>query len=217
MQLDRISFAYGEKEIFRDFSLSFEDGAITAVLGNSGVGKSTLLRLLSGLTAPTMGEVPVSRASIMFQEPRLLPTLDVLHNLTAIPDIEEETARRFLTAVGLADELHTYPAALSGGMAQRVSMARAFAYPSDLLLMDEPFKGLDLSLRTRLYEVFLSLWRDRRLTTILVTHDPEEAVALASRVVVLSGAPAQVGFDSRVEDATRGSAYASLREALMRG
>lgn len=215
MLLDQVTFAYGEKRIFDRFSLTLEEGEITAVLGASGVGKSTLLRLIAGLSTPTAGSVPACRASYMFQEPRLLPTLDVLHNLTAIPDISEERARLFLTAVGLEDDLRSYPGALSGGMAQRVSMARAFAYPSDLLLMDEPFKGLDLSLRTRLYEVFLSLWRERRLTTVLVTHDTEEAVALASRVVVLAGTPATVAFDARVDAATQASVHAALREALM--
>jgi len=215
MRLDHISFAYGEKRIFEDFSLSVEEGAITAVLGASGVGKSTLLRLLAGLSAPTAGYVPAHQVSYLFQEPRLLPTLDVLHNLTAIPAIDEESARHWLSAVGLEDDLRTYPAALSGGMAQRVSMARAFAYPSDLLLMDEPFKGLDLSLRTRLYDVFLTLWRERKLTTVLVTHDQEEAVALASRVVVLAGVPAEVTFDALVSENTRAAVSASLREALL--
>ena len=215
MQLERVSFGYAAKPVFEDFSLTLAEGAITAVLGPSGVGKSTLIKLLSGLVAPTSGAVPTRKVSCMFQEPRLIPSLSVMRNLTVIPGIDRAEAARWLTAVDLADEFEAHPASLSGGMAQRVSMARAFAYPSDLLLMDEPFKGLDLSLRTRLYGVFLSLWRERSVTTVLVTHDPEEAVALSSRVLVLSGTPASVTFDRAVSDSDRAALYADLRAALM--
>lgn len=216
MLLDRISFSYGETPVLQNFSLQLPEGGITAVLGDSGVGKTTLLHLLAGLIAPTEGRVDTGVVSYMFQEPRLLPTLDVLHNLTAIPAIDEAGARHWLGLVGLGDSLAKMPRELSGGMAQRVSMARAFATRSSLLLMDEPFKGLDVSIKARLYEVFRSLWRETMVTTVLVTHDPDEAVELADKVVVLRHSPAQVVYEARVDHANARSVRESLRDALLK-
>ena len=216
MLVDNVSFAYGDKPIFKDFSLELPEGRITAVLGDSGVGKTTLLHLLAGLVRPDAGRVEPREVSYMFQEPRLLPTLDVLHNLTAIPGINSATAVHWLEAVGLGDSLHLMPHQLSGGMAQRVSMARAFAHQGGLLLMDEPFKGLDVSLQARLYQVFSSLWREGGTLAVLVTHDPDEAVTLASRVVVLRSSPAEVVYCADVGPHNAVEVREGVREALMR-
>ena len=215
MRFEDLTFAYGEKTIFSRFSLSLPDQSITAVLGDSGVGKTTLLHLMAGLLTPAQGIVPEARVSYMFQEPRLLPTRSVLRNLTVLPGVDEPTARHWLTAVGLADSMDLLPHQLSGGMAQRVSMARAFATPSDVLLMDEPFKGLDVSLQARLHEVFMSLWRDTLRTTVLVTHDPDEAVAVAHHVVVLRHTPAEVVYAADVTEATRQEVRGAVRAALL--
>jgi NitT/TauT family transport system ATP-binding protein len=215
MRLEDISFAYGEKILFDGLNITCDEGKITAVLGGSGVGKTTLLRLLAGLDKPSVGAVERREVAYIFQEPRLMPTVSVLNNLTAIPRIDKDSARHWLSAVGLGDSLNLLPHELSGGMAQRVSMARAFAYPSDLLLMDEPFKGLDLSLRARLYAVFLSLWSETEVTTVLVTHDPEEAVALGHKVVVLAGSPAKVVFERAVEQENKHLVYEELKSVLM--
>lgn len=216
MRIDNVCFGYGDKEVFRDFSLDVTDGGILAVLGDSGVGKTTLLHLLAGLVKPNGGTVPTTRVSYMFQEPRLLPTLDVLRNLTVIPGIDEAEARRWLAAVGLQDSLHLLPHQLSGGMAQRVAMARAFALPKrELLLMDEPFKGLDVSLQAKLHGVFRTLWQATGVTTVLVTHDPDEAVALSDRVVVLRNSPAVVVYDADVREEGADAVRMGLRQALL--
>ncbi len=212
MRLSDLGFAYGDKVIFDHLHLTLEEGAITAVLGDSGVGKTTLLHLLAGIVPPDYGRIDKRNVGYMFQEPRLLPTLDVLHNLLAVPSIDEAGAKRWLEAVGLGDSLKLLPHQLSGGMAQRVSMARAFAAECDLLLMDEPFRGLDLSLQAKLHEVFAALWREANTTTVMVTHDVDEAVALAGRVLVLRGSPASVVYDGTVAD--KEVARAAVRAAL---
>lgn len=185
---DGVSKQYGEISVYRDFSLEIEAGKITCLLGPSGCGKTTLLNMLAGL-APYDGKIEniPARISYIFQEERLLPNLTVKQNIAFAlgKGADERRIADVLAKVELSDREDAWPSELSGGQAQRVSIARAFAYPSELILMDEPFSSLDTALKIRLIDVFCNLWREERRTAVFVTHDAEEAYMLAHRAVVM--------------------------------
>ncbi|MBU6372223.1 MAG: ABC transporter ATP-binding protein [Alphaproteobacteria bacterium] len=181
--------------------LELAPGAFCAVVGPSGCGKSTLLRLLAGLEPPAAGRVEVDarapgETAMVFQAPTLLPWLDACGNvdlpLQLLKRSDPEAARAMLARVGLGDAAGVKPAALSGGMAMRVSLARALVTSPRLLLLDEPFAALDALTRRALADDLLDLWRDRRPTIVFVTHDVEEAVYLAERVVILGRGPGRI-------------------------
>ena len=195
--------------LFRDFSLNCERAQVSVILGPSGCGKTTLLRLLAGLVSPDSGSLLVNgkpagyaRVSCLFQQPRLLPWLTVEKNLDFVlsPDTpRQERARRIrehLSRVCLEDAAHKYPAELSGGMAQRAIMARAFLFQSEALLMDEPFQSLDLSLKYSLIKAFQEMRNSagNPLSTLFITHAMDEALLLGDRIFVLSRPPARVVF-----------------------
>ena len=185
MKIRNLSKRYGEQVVFEDFSLEINEGEITCILGASGVGKTTLLRIFAGLTEHS-GEIErlPCRAAFVFQEHRLLPHLTVAQNLQFVggrdEDIQEILEKTELTA--LKDKR---AGTLSGGEKQRVSIARAFLADAQLLLLDEPFSSLDTGLKIRLIRVLARLWEEKKPTTILVTHDLEEALALGHRIVVI--------------------------------
>jgi sulfonate transport system ATP-binding protein len=197
-------------------SLTVAPGAIVAIIGGSGCGKSTLLRLVSGLDQPTEGTIkldgaviraPHERIGIVFQEPRLLPWLSVAGNvgfgLRAQPGGERrQRVRTALERVGLVEKADAWPRELSGGQAQRVALARALVPRPDVLLLDEPFSALDAFTRVDLQDHLLDLWADGRPTLVLVTHDVDEAIVLADRVVILSPRPGRV-FAEIVTDLPR--------------
>jgi NitT/TauT family transport system ATP-binding protein len=213
-ELEDIRASYDGLPVVDGVSLSFEEESITVVLGPSGCGKTTLLNLIAGLKRPDGGTrlgFDGCRFSYAFQEPRLLPWLDCRRNLrfalsglAGSLDGEAVEARidRFLDAAGLASAAERRPSELSGGMRQRLSLARAFAYPSDMLLLDEAFQAVDLRMKLELMDVFLNLLREERRTVVCVTHDVEEASYLADRAVVLSPRPARI-VDSFTVDAPR--------------
>ena len=187
-------------------SLDVEPGEIVAVVGGSGCGKSTLLRLVSGLDNPTQGKValdgdtimsPHEKIGIVFQEPRLLPWLTVAGNvgfgLADRPKAERaERVARQLDRVGLADKANVWPREFSGGQAQRVAIARALVMRPEVLLLDEPFSALDAFTRVDLQDHLLDLWADTKPTLVVVTHDVDEAIVLADRVMVMRPAPGRV-------------------------
>lgn len=186
IRLKDISKRYGALCVYDHFDLDIEEGKITCILGSSGSGKTTLLNILSGLTSYE-GEIdPQKKCAYIFQQPRLVPNLTVRGNLKLVCR-EEEKIASMLEKVELSDKADAYPVELSGGQAQRVSVARAFLYPSDLLLMDEPFSSLDTALKIRLIEVFCSLWREEKRTVVFVTHDAEEAYMLSHRALAVDG------------------------------
>lgn len=178
---------------------------IVALVGASGAGKSTALRLLAGLETPTAGRIehaPGTRTGFVFQSPTLMPWADARTNvalpleLSGLPSAEaRRRADVALAAVGLGDRPAARPRQLSGGMAMRVSLARALAVEPDLLLLDEPFAALDSITRRGLIEDLHRLWAERPLAMVFVTHDVEEAAYLARRVVVLSAADGRVVDD----------------------
>lgn len=178
LRFEHVHMAFGEKTVFSDLSLSFSSPGQYAILGPSGRGKTTLLRLIAGLEKPLSGRITGAqdaRISFCFQEDRLLPWKTALENvLLAAPSSESpDLARYWLDQVGLSGEENSYPAALSGGMKRRVSLARALAYDAPILLMDEPFRALDEAMHARMLALVRSAAKDRLL--ILVTHDESDA------------------------------------------
>jgi len=199
--LREISKSYGILRVLEGFSLDFPTGKVTVVLGPSGCGKTTLLNILSGLLPADAGErsgFDGARFSYVFQEPRLIPSFSALRNVELVlraalpPGERHERALRFLSAVGLRDARNLKPSQLSGGMRQRTALARAFAYPADLLLMDEPFQSVDLKTRIGLMDAFLELQAEDPRTVVFVTHEVREALYLGDAVVVLSDKPARL-------------------------
>jgi sulfonate transport system ATP-binding protein len=207
--LDRVSKTYPNGvHALGGVSVDVEPGEIVAVIGGSGCGKSTLLRAISGLDPASEGTIvldgeaitaPNQKIGIIFQEPRLLPWLKVADNvgfgLRHLP--RHERAQRVAVAVkrvGLADKATAWPRELSGGQAQRVAIVRALVPRPEVLLLDEPFSALDAFTRTDLQDHLLDLWADAKPTLILVTHDVDEAIVLADRVMVMCPRPGRV-FD----------------------
>jgi sulfonate transport system ATP-binding protein len=184
--------SFGDTHVLRSIDLDIAPGEFVALLGRSGCGKSTLLRSLAGLDPTPREEVEVAgRTSVAFQEPRLLPWRRVHENvelaLLNSPERRqrEELARRTLVEVGLEEKLDVWPLQLSGGQAQRVSLARALVSNPDLLLLDEPFSALDALTRIDMHQLVIELWRRHAMAVLIVTHDVDEAIALADRVLVM--------------------------------
>lgn len=181
---------FGRRRVLDGLDLTVRSGEFVALLGRSGSGKSTLLRVLAGRDGDFGGESVVTGAvSMAFQQPRLLPWRRVWRNVTiglATGD-PRATAQRALAEVRLADRVDAWPGTLSGGEAQRVSLARALVRRPDLLLLDEPFGSLDALTRLAMHRMLTELWRRHRPAVLLVTHDVDEALALADRVLVLEG------------------------------
>ncbi len=220
LALESVEFSYGQELLFSGFSFSVELRGVHAVLGPSGCGQTTLLHLIAGLREPRAGSITGRPAvGYLFQEPRLLPWRTVAQNVE-IPlasqfSAAEARARaaRFLELVGLGGVGRSYPDELSGGQRQRAAMARAFAYPSPLILLDEPFQSLDLPLRLQLMDLFRNLLELEGRAGIMVTHDPREAIYLADRVAVIAGKPVRVVLDERVELSAGERAYSSSAAA----
>lgn len=184
----QLSKSFGANTILDQLNLDIRAGEFVALLGRSGSGKTTLLRALAGLDRITSGtlDVPQARAAV-FQEPRLMPWKRAWRNVTLGLKIGQprERARKALAEVGLEHRENAWPATLSGGEAQRVALARALVREPQLLLLDEPFAALDALTRIRMHQLILALWRQHRPSVLLVTHDVDEAVLLADRVLVL--------------------------------
>jgi sulfonate transport system ATP-binding protein len=184
-----LSRSFGPDLVLDDLDLDIAAGEFVALIGRSGSGKSTLLRALAGLDRGVTGELDVDGAvSIAFQEPRLVPWKRVSDNVclglrTPSPAAKAAAA---LAEVGLADRTRAWPLTLSGGEAQRASLARALVREPSLLLLDEPFSALDALTRIAMHQLVLNLWQHHRPAVLLVTHDVDEALALADRVLVLT-------------------------------
>jgi sulfonate transport system ATP-binding protein len=198
--------------------LRVQPGEIVAIVGTTGCGKSTLLRLIGGLERPSAGRIlidgrpvegPRPEVGFVFQEPRLMPWLDVEANvafgLGHLPKEERHArATAALAKVGLTQFAKAYPRALSGGMAQRTALARALVTEPEILLLDEPFSALDAFTRTKLQDHLVELWEAERRTFLLVTHDLEEAIALADRVLVMRGHPGRIHREVAIDLPRRG-------------
>jgi len=197
----------GPAVIVKDFSINLKRGEFVTLIGHSGCGKSTVLSMVAGLTSITDGGIildgretnePGPDRGIVFQSPCLLPWMTAFENVmvgvnqvyyTAPKAERKELAEYYLTVVGLGDAMHKYPAELSQGMRQRVGIARAFALQPKMLLLDEPFGMLDSLTKIELQQVLLEVWRRNQLTTLMVTHDVDEAIYLSDRVIMMTNGP----------------------------
>lgn len=175
--------SYGENTVYENFNLSVDDGEIVCILGESGSGKTTLLNAVAGLTDYT-GEITKRKCSYVFQSPRLVPCLTVEGNLKLVCG-DGQKILEMLKAFGVEDKAKSYPLKLSGGQAQRVSLARAFLFGGEIMLLDEPFSALDLKLKRSLFELFKLSWSQSKPTVLFVTHDVDEAAELSDRVVII--------------------------------
>lgn len=189
--LKGVTKKYGDRVVFDRIDLTFKSGKINCVLGPSGSGKSTILNILGGLTDFEGTVEKPQKVAYIFQESRLLPNLSVWENVEyVVLDLSKEARKalieRLLKLTEIYDRRNDRPAALSGGMARRAAMARAYAYPAELLLMDEPFSALDLGLKLRQMEVYNSLAKEYPRTSVFVTHDIDEALLFSDTVTVLA-------------------------------
>lgn len=227
--IENLQAAYGDKTVFDGLNITLKEGAVNVVLGGSGVGKTTLLNAVSGLV-PHGGIIRGADVGIsyIFQKDRLIPSISVYKNLdlvlkNKIADKRERRARieSMLAKLEILSEMDKFPGHLSGGQAQRVSMARAFLYPSGLLLMDEPFRALDARLKIRLLGELDALLADSPRTVVYVTHDIEECLLAADTYFVLEGAPAEIALQGviptpRGERNPSDASLAPIRGALLK-
>ncbi len=215
LEISHLTKRYDEVTALDDFSLSFETNEFVSVVGTSGCGKSTLLNIIAGLQPPTEGMVrvdgvPVTGAGrdrgVVFQRATLLPWLTAAGNVEfalkagRMPKRESrEVAREYLAEVGLTGFEDKYPSQLSGGMQQRVALARSLSYGPEVLLMDEPFGALDALTRRTMQELLTEVWEKHRMTVMLITHDIEEAVFTSDRVIVMTPRPGRIRAEIPIE------------------
>jgi len=196
--INNISFSFPGQDLFSGISMDIPERKISCILGPSGCGKTTLLNLICNILKPSAGTIEGfegSSFSYIFQETRILPWKTVFENVS-FPlkgrysrDEIEEKAGRFIDLVELSGWRNHHPSHLSGGMKQRIAIARAFAFPSHTILMDEAFQALDIALKNKLFEVFLRSWEEEPRTVVFVTHDLNEALLLGNYINVMTKPP----------------------------
>lgn len=201
-----LTCSYEQKTIFDNFDVTFEQGKINVILGGSGVGKTTLLNAIAGIKSYE-GQIEGCEGGVsyIFQKDRLIPSISVYKNLDLILKgvVKDKAERKRMieqTSVDLeiSDVLKSLPSEISGGQAQRVSMARAFLYPSDVMLLDEPFKALDTALKTRLIKQFAALQEKKNKTVVFVTHAIDECLLLADDYFVFDDAPVKIVLQGKI-------------------
>lgn len=226
-------------QVLSDVSLSLADSEFVCLLGSSGCGKSTILNLLAGFDTPDQGELLMDGAPIrgpgpergmVFQQPSLFPWLSVRDNITFGPRMAgqpagryQSEAERFLQLVGLQDFSDHFPWQLSGGMRQRAALARAWLPHPEILLMDEPFGALDAQTRLAMQELLTTLWQTTRTTILFVTHDVDEALFLADRVLIMAARPGRIREELQVpferprslEDLVADPIYGRLKRSIL--
>ncbi|MFN7153393.1 MAG: ATP-binding cassette domain-containing protein [Acidovorax sp.] len=207
LEVRSVDKRYGTRDVLKKTELIIEPGQFVAIVGRSGCGKSTLLRLVAGLESVSGGAIRLdgkditglsSETRIMFQDSRLLPWKRVADNVAlGLPPAQRGAAADVLARVGLGDRLGEWPARLSGGQRQRVALARALVHNPRLLLLDEPLGALDALTRIEMHRLIEGLWRSSGFTALLVTHDVQEAVALADRVILIEDG--QIALDQHID------------------
>ena len=227
LQANGLGKTYGQRRVLQGTELLIEPGEFVAIVGRSGCGKSTLLRLVAGLEPATQGQLQIDgqavtglseHTRIMFQEARLLPWRRVLDNVAlGLPPRQRGNAARVLAQVGLGEREQEWPARLSGGQRQRVALARALVHKPRLLLLDEPLGALDALTRIEMHELIEALWKSNGFTALLVTHDVQEAVALADRVILIEDGA--IALDERIalpRPRSRGdAAFAAVEKRIL--
>ena len=216
---------YGEKTVFQDFDIAFKENTINVVLGGSGVGKTTLLNAIAGIKDYS-GEIDgvEGGVSYIFQKDRLIPSISVYKNLDLIlravykdKNNGKKMIEEMAKLVEIEDVLHSLASEISGGQAQRVSMARAFLYPSKVLLLDEPFKALDVALKSRLVAKLVQLNDVEKRTVIFVTHSIDECLLCADEYFVFADSPVKVVCQGQIESDKRYRALADKDLEKTRG
>lgn len=201
ISITNLNKSYENEEIFKNFNMDFWDEKVNCIIGRSGCGKSTLLNIIAGLTEIQSGEihgVSLSDISYIFQEDRLIEWLTVKENLEITlkkyfdQSVMDDKIDEILNLVGIYDIKNKYPNALSGGMRQRVNIARAFGKPSKVILMDEPFKSLDYKLKYTIIDEFKNLLNKEKRMVILVTHDLDEAIYFRGNIIVFNNKPVEI-------------------------
>lgn len=198
---------YKKEYIYENFTLSFPEGQVTVLLGPSGCGKTTLLRMLAGLESYEKGTISGlsgKRISFVFQEDRLLPWLTVGENLALVlkgflnPDQSDERIKQVLELLSIPETRNMMPEELSGGMQRRVAIGRALAYDGDVMILDEPFKGMDDALKNQVLPKLSKSWKESGKTVILVTHDLSDARKLSHSIYELSGRPVKCRIEANI-------------------
>lgn len=216
LRTEHISKSYGEKQVLQDISITLNEGEIISLLGVSGVGKTTLFNVISGLLLPDSGKVFLNDEDItgktgylsyMLQKDLLLPHKTVLDNV-ALPLVlagkKKKEARKeadaYFTQFGLEGTQQKYPVQLSGGMRQRAALLRTYMCGDSVALLDEPFSALDTLTRTAVHEWYLKVMDEIQLSTVFITHDIDEAIMLSDRIYILSGSPAGISAELTIEE-----------------
>ena len=205
--INNLNVRYEDKVIFDSFNIEFEEGKVNVILGSSGVGKTTILNCIAGILSYE-GSIKGHEdgVSYIFQKDRLIPTISIYKNLdlilkTKIKDKKErkEKILKMLSLLEIEDCAKKYTTEMSGGQIQRAAIARAFLYPSNVILLDEPFKALDTSLKSKLIKVLLELHREEQKTVIFVTHAIDECLLAADNVFVFANNPVEIIYKTKIE------------------
>ncbi|MCD5410922.1 MAG: ABC transporter ATP-binding protein [Clostridiales bacterium] len=202
VKLQDICKSFGEIDILHRISLDIDKEEIVCILGPSGCGKSTLLNTIAGLINPDQGDIQtnIEKIGYVFQEDRLLSWKTVYENIRLVDHSKSaEVLNKLIEEIGLKGFENYFPNELSGGMRQRCSVARAFNYQAELLLMDEPFKSLDYFLRIKMLKQLINVWENEKSSICFVTHEIDEALLLGDRVIVLSNRPAEIVGSFKIE------------------
>jgi NitT/TauT family transport system ATP-binding protein len=199
LRASNLSKAFGDLLVLDRWNLEIKKGERVAILGPSGCGKTTFLRLVAGLDSPTYGTLHLTgqKVGYVFQEPRLIPWKTVKENLLFITP--EGDYQKILAQLGLQNFANYYPPQISGGMLQRVNLARALLIKPDLLILDEAFFSLDMEIKFNIMQEIINTWKREKFSLIAVTHDPKDALTLADRILFLSGQPSRIKEDFRIE------------------
>ena len=199
VKVEHLTKKYGENTVYENFSLDINEGEITCILGESGSGKTTLLSCIAGIT-DFVGEISGVKCSYVFQTPRLVPNLTVYNNLKLVCS-DDNNIKEILDGLFIRDKRNSYPISLSGGQAQRVSLARAMLADSDIILMDEPFSSLDMKLKRDISLLYKDWQKSSAKTTLIVTHDVDEAIFFADRIIVLKDG--KIAFEKKKKKISR--------------
>lgn len=199
LKVEGLVKSFGNFEVIHHWDLTVEEGEKVVLLGPSGCGKTTFLRIVAGLEKPTEGKIVIGfeRLGFVFQEPRLIPWKTVRDNLRLIEE-DEEKIKTVLELVKLNSFENHFPFQISGGMKQRLNLARAMVVDPDFMILDEPFTSLDIKVKMEIMEDIMEIWEKRRFTMLMVTHDVKEAIYMGDRVLILSKIPSKILREIRI-------------------